>query len=55
MRRTAVSPEVSDFSFSGMESIGAGTDADYPGDAVYQQQDARLFLNQPSIKKALDL
>ena len=41
-------------SISGMENIGAGTDADYPEDAVYQQQDAKLFLNQPSIQKALE-
>ena len=47
-------PEASNFSISGMENIGAGTDADYPEDAVYQQQDAKLFLNQPSIQKALE-
>mgnify|MGYP003132631676 CR=1 FL=1 len=55
INKNKLDPEASNFSIAGMESIGAGTDADYPGDAVYQQQDAKLFLNQPSIQKALEM
>ena len=54
INKNKLDPEASNFSISGIEGIGVGTDVDYPEDAVYQQQDAKLFLNQPGILKALE-
>jgi len=56
INRNKLKPEASNYSFSSLddETSGFGSDAPFPEDAMYQQQDVKMFLKQPSILKALE-